>query len=339
MAILFLQLFCCCLCLIFFHGEGAAADGGGKAGDEQVSISVTQYCTGCIYTVQAFSEVSQKQLAQMSKNNVQAGEAVDASALSYLICDDEFFVKYKRYIHYSCIKIFNDHRTVFLQEFVGDGTADSMTSKAIMHQRTRGFCFDKIKACTSNQVPDLPPAPTRNRDVCYACSALATLFDMSHRAFNTTKLPRNSPIRHVSAAAAIEDTCARVGSLYSPYLWLEEQCEDMVQDHADQIEDILRFRDRVVGTGMRPNESLEEALCKELYPHCYKNKDKATATTDPNAKGKGKAGNVSKVKSKPEAAAAAADTGKGTRSAHRNEGNREAVDMVEPGFSRAANDL
>ena len=42
--------------------------------------------------------------------------------------------------------------------------------------------------------------------------------------------------------------------------------------YVDQIGDILAFRAKVVKTGMNPSETLEEAMCKELHPACYKKK-------------------------------------------------------------------
>lgn len=42
--------------------------------------------------------------------------------------------------------------------------------------------------------------------------------------------------------------------------------------NVDQIRDILAFREKVTKTGMKPSETLEEAMCKELHPSCYMKK-------------------------------------------------------------------
>jgi hypothetical protein len=42
-----------------------------------------------------------------------------------------------------------------------------------------------------------------------------------------------------------------------------------------QIGDILAFRTKVSATGFNPSESVSEAICKELYPKCFKKKNKS----------------------------------------------------------------
>ena len=49
---------------------------------------------------------------------------------------------------------------------------------------------------------------------------------------------------------------------------------------ADQIVEILQFREKVLRTGMKPSTSVAEDMCKELHPKCYSKSKSSPALAD-----------------------------------------------------------
>jgi hypothetical protein len=47
----------------------------------------------------------------------------------------------------------------------------------------------------------------------------------------------------------------------------------MVDDHLDNIVDVMKFHQKVSGTGFTPSQSMPQMLCEELYA-CGKEKAK-----------------------------------------------------------------
>ena len=47
----------------------------------------------------------------------------------------------------------------------------------------------------------------------------------------------------------------------------------MVDDHLDNIADVMKFHQKVAGTGFTPSQSMPQMLCEELYA-CGKEKAK-----------------------------------------------------------------
>jgi hypothetical protein len=99
----------------------------------------------------------------------------------------------------------------------------------------------------------------------------------------------------------IDNFCPNLGFNHQPYMFLESVCDEMVEERLgryytsctlcnvpvptysciisnhrpcvlrfayipiDDILDALKFRDKVLSTGLTPDESFADSLCKELY--------------------------------------------------------------------------
>lgn len=256
------------LAVVFMLGADAA---------EEVSITAYEYCSGCIYTVESYATLTAEAFEKMQTQNVDAGEAVNGNDLANLMCDDPFFSDFKNYVKYSCIKILDERREQFLNGFAGTGSVDSVVSKKKVYERTRNICVDEVKACRSSMLDD---DTVTNKNQCSACEVVAPDFYRAFQSHNVT----NKAGKRLPATVALEKVCSKLGHYHQPYIWLEEYCDETVDDHAEQIADILRFRERVAKTGMNPTTSVSEDICKELHPKCY----------DKNGKPKGKSKGKSK---------------------------------------------
>lgn len=132
-----------------------------------VTISKDQFCSGCLFTVQAYAEVSADTLANMQNNKIPAGNILNGmqSCLVYIyfttnlfdifiayetavsICENEKFSMYNSYLKYSCMKILEESQEAFLTEFEGDVSLDSVLSKRLMRDRSMNICHHRVKAC------------------------------------------------------------------------------------------------------------------------------------------------------------------------------------------------
>ena len=62
-----------------------------------------------------------------------------------------------------------------------------------------------------------------------------------------------------------------MGYNHQPYSWLEPICDEIVDEHLDNVVDVMKFHQKVVGTGLTPSQSMPQMLCEELYA-CGKDK-------------------------------------------------------------------
>jgi hypothetical protein len=66
--------------------------------------------------------------------------------------------------------------------------------------------------------------------------------------------------------AFIEDKfCSSLSYSHQPYSWLEPTCDEMVDEHLGSIIEVMKFHQKVVGTGLTPSQSMPQMLCDELY--------------------------------------------------------------------------
>lgn len=234
----------------------------------EVSISAHEYCSGCIYTVESYATLTAEMFEKMQSQDIEAGESVNGNEIANLMCDSPFFSDYKNYVKYSCIKMLDEKRDQFLNGFAGTGSVDSAVSKKKVYERTRNICVDEVKACSPSMLMDRPVA---DKNQCSACETIAPDF---YRAFQTHNAT-NKAGKRLPVVTALEKVCGHLGFYHQPYIWLEEYCDEVMDDYAEQIGDILRFRERVARTGMRPTTTVAEDICKELHPKCYEEDTKA----------------------------------------------------------------
>ena len=76
----------------------------------------------------------------------------------------------------------------------------------------------------------------------------------------------------------VESICSTLGYNHSPYTWIEDKCDEMIDDYSgktclvllynmstDDIVDKLNMRDYLTRNKMQPAASLSDKICGELY--------------------------------------------------------------------------
>lgn len=106
----------------------------------QVTISAWQFCEGCKITVDAYSRLATNELQRLETLPKTEKRFLDAMMITDFMCDDDYFKGFKEFAKYSCIKILEDSRTHFLEEFTGSTTIAALSSKKSV--------FDKKKKVT-----------------------------------------------------------------------------------------------------------------------------------------------------------------------------------------------
>ena len=105
-----------------------------------VSISKWEYCEGCKETVNLYTRVLSNKLLSMHNGGVKAHSELIAEDLVNGICDSEDLVKYKDFVKYSCIKIMDNHNSVFLKQFEGTSSPTNVLNKALVFERKKHVC-------------------------------------------------------------------------------------------------------------------------------------------------------------------------------------------------------
>jgi hypothetical protein len=63
----------------------------------------------------------------------------------------------------------------------------------------------------------------------------------------------------------LNSLCQSLGYGHQPYTWLEEICDEMVDEHLSEMGDILKMRDQLSVSGMIPKQTLSEKMCGEIF--------------------------------------------------------------------------
>lgn len=95
----------------------------------QVTISAWQFCEGCKITVDAYAQLASQEIKRLDKLPKKKENTLDALKVMDHMCDDVYFQDYKDFAKYSCIKILDDTRNKFLEEFTGSASLASLSSK------------------------------------------------------------------------------------------------------------------------------------------------------------------------------------------------------------------
>lgn len=59
--------------------------------------------------------------------------------------------------------------------------------------------------------------------------------------------------------------CGTIGHNFYPFTWLEEQCDEMVDDKLDDIVSIINLQNGILSTGLIPSKSMDDTMCEEFY--------------------------------------------------------------------------
>mmetsp|Transcript_34429 Transcript_34429/g.50042 ORF Transcript_34429/g.50042 Transcript_34429/m.50042 type:complete len:277 (+) Transcript_34429:39-869(+) len=231
----------------------------GEEGKKNSTISKWEFCEGCKETVNLYARVSSSRLQEMQSKGIIANSVLESQNLLDGICDHEYIMKYNEFVKFSCIKILEDFGIPFLKHFDGKSSAASVIQKAETYNRKKAICTES-KACT-NASFDVHKISSKSSKKCQACHIIALDIDTSRRLLHTNPGPHRVTLREF-----LEDKfCNNLGYNHQPYSWLESTCDEMVEEHIENILGVVRFHGQVTRTGMTPSQTMPEMLCEELY--------------------------------------------------------------------------
>jgi hypothetical protein len=227
---------------------------------ETVSIHPWQYCQGCKYTVELYAKVAADRLKQQKKAGGPA--AMAGEEILGTLCEDPAFFNMQSYMRWSCMKVLGDNMNEFLAEFAGQFTATDLMNKADNFKRARrvskphvlmkvisvncctnGHCRSavSIRRLVSRKTFNEPTQHLLNgsflflfpvplwwaltvdscRTKCNACRIIAEDIEMIELARR-----RNTTLSsHLGGSY-----CSDLGNRFSPYQWLGDVCEEMIED-------------------------------------------------------------------------------------------------------------
>lgn len=225
---------------------------------ESVSISKSEYCQGCIETVNVYANRLVKGLQKYEANSVMQGSVFAAESVIKNICDDDHFDIINPSLKYSCIKIINDNSTSFMRNFEGKLDKNFNQIKGMMFDLKKKVCYEDVKACNS-QTFQMGNVDSKMRNKCTACAIVANDIDMS------IKKNINNKKNKVKVEDIVDNVCDTLGYNHSPYNWLEEYCENIVEDKRQIIIDASSFRRKLYNGHFKPDQTFSESLCEELF--------------------------------------------------------------------------
>lgn len=168
--------------------------------------------------------MSSQAFKKMQTDKIDAGEGIEAADIANLMCDHSYFDQFKPFVRHSCVKILEEFRMPFLKAFEGRSSAELVMAKGALYDRVRQVCTVDVKACHSSYFSpanDEAPEDADEKAIqCAACRLLSA--DAEHAYRSAAKSPQT----------AIEGMCPHVGYAHKPYVWLEDFCAEMVDDHA-----------------------------------------------------------------------------------------------------------
>lgn len=223
---------------------------------EDVTISKMDYCDGCKETVNLFSRVAFSEL-ESRKNDHSKGDTLVAESLVDRICDHESISHLSDSIKYACVKIMDDpdSRITLLQMFEGSTSAPGIMTKGELFRKKKEICVTELKACPNKVFSRANIAPAQ-QSKCRACHIIASDIDRLGKI--------------LGADARLVDTledgfCDNMGSNHQPYRWIEDICDEMVEEKIDDIVGVVAFHAKVARTGFTPSETMSDMMCKEFY--------------------------------------------------------------------------
>eukprot|EP00349_Pseudokeronopsis_sp_Brazil_P000474 CAMPEP_0202962958 /NCGR_PEP_ID=MMETSP1396-20130829/6972_1 /ASSEMBLY_ACC=CAM_ASM_000872 /TAXON_ID= /ORGANISM="Pseudokeronopsis sp., Strain Brazil" /LENGTH=261 /DNA_ID=CAMNT_0049683813 /DNA_START=64 /DNA_END=849 /DNA_ORIENTATION=- len=240
------------LCIVLVHLICVVADDSNK---DAVTIRPWQYCQGCKHLVNLYVKLTTQQLLQMKKKGVPSKSALEGNHIAERICDDPSFYNLQPFMRWSCVKIISEHIKDFLESFTGQFTANDIQNKADNFLRASDICVEHTKACRQEEF-QRANVPTKLRTKCNACRIIAEELDTMDRV-----LAANVTMK----ATLNENFCRDLGYRFYPYQWLEDVCEEMIEDKLDGILGVINFQKGFRSTGFTPDKSVADMMCDEFF--------------------------------------------------------------------------
>jgi len=226
---------------------------------EKVTINKSDYCQGCIETVNVYANRLVNGLVKYESNSIVEGTLFAAESIIDKICDDEHFDTISISLKHACIKIISDNSTSFMQNFEGKLDKNFNKVKGIMFDLKKKVCLNDVKACSISTF-NKGNITSKNRIKCSACHIIANDIDISIKKYINVKNKNNNIIEDI-----VENICDNIGFNHSPYSWIEDYCEDIIEDNYSTIVDASKFRKKLYVSKFNPDETFSDSLCEELY--------------------------------------------------------------------------
>jgi len=234
---------------------------------EKVTILEWQYCQSCKLTVELYGQLFYEQMNKMYQRGPKPDNMLNSSEIVSKMCDNPFFDQFQPFVRYGCIKTIEDAGIKFLQQYSGQANALDIINKAAGYRRRKEVCSVHTTACSPNEF-DQANITSKARTTCKGCNLIGTEISL---------LRKISIAEHdfPSLKLTLKESklCDRLVQSFMPYNWLEWICEEMLDEYLDSIIDIFKFHDQIIATGLNPDETPTDMMCKEFY-HCKKPKTK-----------------------------------------------------------------
>lgn len=241
-------------------------------------LQAVEYCVGCKVAVQAVHRYSTNKIRELEKNNKEkfnelndADEAnqkyilreiVDLKLLEESLCAFSYFSGFAPFVRRSCDLILQNHSKSFLSVYYDAVTEDYSNSKGNLYNKMGDICVNKVKACPPQyfQRSDLL---SKERTKCNACKLIADDLEL---VLNVVKEPNTESL--------VANICNSIGFDHRPHVWLEEQCEEIMEELDEEILETVQSYMEV------RDKSLVASICVDMMKCTYEKKRKLRSPTD-----------------------------------------------------------
>ena len=246
-----------------FDGKGVKKDKNKEKEKETVNINKDDYCQGCIESVNIYASRLVNGLTKYQANSVAQGSTLAAESAIDRICDDEHFDNFNIGLKYACIRVVGDNSSLFMSNFEGKFNKNFDKIKGVMYDFKKKICFEQFKACGISTF-NKGNITSKMRNKCSACHIIADDIDISIKKY-IYKYAKSKDKSTGKVEDIVENVCNNIGFNHSPYSWIENYCEDMIEDKFSTIVEASTFRKKLYHTKFKPDDSFSDSLCEELY--------------------------------------------------------------------------
>jgi hypothetical protein len=233
--------------------------------EKKVTITRGELCLGCMTLVEDFTKEVAKQM-ELVHNTVKTPEeaselTLDAGAIGANICEGERFSHYTENVRYACTKLVKDNWKQIIKPMAGTISKQYVNQKGQILENKKRMCMhSEVKACTPADF--LQVAKVIKRDPCEACKAVVADIEFV--------LLREQRTTNEARLSLIMDTlCRDIGMRHETTSYLEEVCEDILDDVQSSVVGQIRLHSKLKNAGFKPS-SLDSKVCGEFTSYCPK---------------------------------------------------------------------
>jgi len=219
--------------------------------ENTINLQRWQYCAGCRAAVESFSA---RVFPIINEAIEVRGETASMDLEPYTegICQTPSFQHYKEFVEHGCVNLMQSSKDMFLAAFSGEDLHEQAQKtnpgKGNFYKMSKEICTSAM-ACPLSYFKS--PAPLDKRTKCDACSDIGDQMEwMKMILFNPDQ-----------NRAIVQSVCNSLGYNYSPFAWMEEHCDDIMEDYDAGVLRILDKFNRDPETAI-PEEFCELLKCK-----------------------------------------------------------------------------